>query len=675
MNNEVGHPRHRFEYSKRMAHAIRVLAMDAVEKAQSGHPGMPMGMADVATILYTDYFKFNPKDSLWPNRDRLILSNGHGSMLLYALAYLTGYPEMTIEQLQRFRQLGSITPGHPELHPHIGVETTTGPLGQGFANGVGMALAERVLAAEFGDGLVNHHTYVFAGDGCLMEGLSHEAASFAGHMGLGKLIVCFDDNAITIDGSTDLATSDDHLERFEAYDWHVQAIDGHNHQQIFEALDRARNDPRPSFIACKTVIGYGAPNKEGKAETHGSPLGKSEIEAARKFLNWSDPPFDIPQDILDLWRALPSRNDESYGQWQHVLKKLPKLVREEYLRRLQGDLPFAFKDAMYEKIRAFTTHRPTLATRQTSGEVIATLDTHLPELIGGSADLSGSNNTKAKAAQVITRHNYKGNYVHYGVREHGMAAIMNGIATHGGLIPFGGSFLVFTDYCRPPIRLAAMMKQRVIYVMTHDSIGLGEDGPTHQPIEHLASLRAIPNLYVLRPADPIEVAECWMIALEAKDHPSVLALTRQSVPTLRLDYLHGENLCRLGGYVMRTHDPLLPHAQVSLIATGSEVSLAIEAQKILEEQRISTQVVSLPCWELFDQQDPDYREQVLGQNCLRIAIEAASPFGWERYVKSPEHIIGLTTFGASAPYKDVYRHFGLTAENIVRHVKQQLEEK
>jgi transketolase len=675
MNTDNIHPRHRFENSKRMANAIRVLAMDAVEKAQSGHPGMPMGMADIATILYTDYFKFNPKDPLWPNRDRLVLSNGHGSMLLYALSYLTGYQEMTIEQIKQFRQWGSITPGHPELHRSVGVETTTGPLGQGFANGVGMALAEKILAAEFGDDVVNHYTYVFCGDGCLMEGLSHEAASFAGHMGLGKLIVCFDDNSVTIDGATELATSEDHMERFEAYDWHVQSIDGHNHQQIFEALDRARNDPRPSFIACKTVIGYGAPNKGGQAETHGAPLGEVEIKEARKFLSWDESAFEVPQDIMDLWRTVPHRNEEVYNLWQEALQKLPEAMKEGYLRRLDGELPENWREPFYEQIRFFTDNKPTIATRESSGTVIESMDQHIPELIGGSADLSGSNFTKSKAARVITLNNFKGNYIHYGVREHGMAAIMNGMALHEGLIPFGGSFLTFTDYCRPAIRLSAMMQQRVIYVMTHDSIGLGEDGPTHQPIEQLASLRAIPNLYVFRPADAVEVAECWMLALHAKQHPSVLALSRQAVPTLRLDYLYGENMCRMGGYVMRTHDPSFGHIQVSLIATGSEVSLAIAAQKLLEEEKICTQVVSMPCWELFDLQDDDYREQVLGQNCLRIAIEAASPFGWERYVHSPQNVIGISTFGASAPYKEIYRHFGLTAENIVRHVKRQLEEK
>jgi transketolase len=661
-----------FETCKLMANAIRILAMDAVEKAQSGHPGMPMGMADIATVLFSDFMKFNPQDPLWPDRDRFILSNGHGSMLLYALSYLTGYEEMTLDQLKSFRQFGSITAGHPELHRRIGVETTTGPLGQGMGNAVGMALAERILAAEFGEDLVNHYTYVCVGDGCLMEGISHEVASLAGHLGLEKLIVFFDDNAITIDGDTNLSNSENHQERFQSYGWHTQTIDGHNHQEIFEAISSAQEDPRPSFIACKTTIGYGAPQKGGTAAAHGSPLGPEEVQRVRKNFNWPHPPFEVPTEILDLWRNIGLKSRDIYQAWQKTLQNSSPALQETFHRRLKGELPSTWKESLYDKIRAFSEKQPTIATRQSSGEVIEMLMTEIPELIGGSADLGGSTNVKTKQSKVISRDHYKGNYIYYGVREHGMASTLNGLALHGGIIPFGSTFLVFSDYCRPSIRLAALMKQHVIFVMTHDSIGLGEDGPTHQPIEHLASLRAIPNLLVMRPADAVEVAECWMSALEHKSGPSLIALTRQAVPTLRHTYLYGENLSQLGGYVIRGSATHLPH--VTLLATGSEVALAIDVQKKLEELNIPAQVASLPCWALFDQQPQNYQDQVLGRKNLRIAIEAASPLGWEKYVQSPHHIIGLSSFGASANGHTLYQHFGFTIENIVRSVQQQLQE-
>ncbi len=649
-----------------MANAIRFLAIDAVEKAQSGHPGMPMGMADIATVLYTQFLKFDPSCPQWFDRDRFVISNGHGSMLLYALNYLTGYQGMTLDQLKNFRQLGSHTAGHPEKDQALGIETTTGPLGQGLANAVGFALGERILNAEFGDQVINHHTYVFAGDGCLMEGISHEAISFAGHLQLGKLILFFDDNQITIDGSTDLSTSDDQMARFQASQWHVQAIDGHDHQAISAAIIKAQQDPRPSMIACRTTIGYGAPHKAGTAAAHGAPLGEGEITETRDRLDWPYPPFAIPQKLLETWRDVGQQHVELRQDWDNRVTQLEPSQQHELQRRIAGTLPDNWQQGVQGLIKSFIANPPSQATRQLSQQVLDVLTPQLPEMIGGSADLTGSNNTRAKTMEIINKGNFAGHYVHYGIREHGMTAIMNGLALHGGFLPYGGTFLVFSDYCRPAIRLAALMKIQSIFIMTHDSIGLGEDGPTHQPIEHLASLRAIPNLYVFRPADGVEVAECWMLAVAKKDAPSLIALTRQKVPALRTTS-QTENLSARGGYVLHEASG---SRQVTLLATGSEVSIAVEARDILEGKGIPTAVVSLPCWRLFEEQTEAYRHMVLQPQSMRIAIEAASPFGWERFVGEQGVIIGLTDFGASSPAKDLFEHFGLTAEHIVQIVEE-----
>ncbi len=648
-----------------MANAIRALAMDAVEQAKSGHPGMPMGMADVATVLHSQFLKFDPARPDWPDRDRFVLSAGHGSMLLYALLYLTGYEDMTVEELRNFRQLGSRTAGHPEYGHAGGIETTTGPLGQGLGNAVGMALAERLLAAEFGPELVDHDTYVIAGDGCLMEGISHEAASLAGHLKLGRLIVLFDDNGISIDGPTDLAVSDDHLQRFESQGWHTLRCDGHDHKAIAQAIEAARRDPHPSLVACRTVIGFGAPNKQGTAATHGAPLGGEEIAAARGTLNWPHAPFEVPAPILEAWRGLGARGGNESAAWDLRLAAAEPTLRAEFERRQSGRLPDGFAPAMAALRQDIARDEPKAATRVSSQRVIEALADVVPELIGGSADLTGSNNTKAKSQAPVTPPSYDGRYIYYGVREHGMAAAMNGIALHGGLIPYGGTFLVFTDYCRPSIRLSALMKQRVVYVMTHDSIGLGEDGPTHQPIEHLASLRAIPNLKVLRPADAMETAECWELALANQDGPSVLALSRQGLPAVRHDGGE-ENWSSHGGYILA---PAESDRQVSLIASGSEVAIALEAKAQLAERGIYAAVVSMPCWELFAEQTPHYRDEVLGPGVLRIAIEAGSPFGWERWVGLDGVTIGLPSFGASAPAADLYRHFGISADAVVKAVE------
>ena len=644
---------------RRMADVIRVLAMDAVERAQSGHPGMPMGMADAATVLWSRFLKFDPARPLWPDRDRFVLSAGHGSMLLYALLHLTGYPGMSLDELKRFRQLGSRSAGHPEYGHAPGVETTTGPLGQGLGNAVGMALAERLLNARFGDGLVDHRTYVIAGDGCLMEGISQEAISLAGHLRLGKLIVLWDNNSITIDGSTALSTSEDQLQRFTAAGWDSVAVDGHDPEAVAAALRRARETELPSFIACRTTIGFGAPTKAGSAAAHGAPLGAAEIAVARQRLGWAEPPFVIPGDVAAWWRDVGARGADEAASWQRRLEAAPAALRTEFERRSEGALPPAF-DAAIAGIRAkFAAETPKLATRQSSGLVLDALSPVLPELVGGSADLTGSNNTKAKTQKVIRADDFSGNYLHYGIREHAMAAAMNGMAAHGGIIPYGGTFLVFTDYCRPSIRLSALMGLRVIYVMTHDSIGLGEDGPTHQPVEHLAALRAIPNLQVFRPADAVETAECWELALRSRHAPSVLALTRQSVPGLRRDPAAGNRSAR-GGYVLAEAEG---KRQVTLIATGSEVALALAARERLAARGIAAAVVSLPCWALFDAQPPGYRAEVLG-GAPRVAIEAASTFGWERYVGAGGTVIGMTGFGASAPAEELFRHFGLTPEAV-----------
>lgn len=650
-----------------MANAIRFLAMDAVEAAKSGHPGMPMGMADVATVLFRDFLNFDPLQPTWPNRDRFVLSAGHGSMLLYALLYLTGYPDMTIDELKAFRQLGSRTAGHPEYGHASGIETTTGPLGQGISNAVGMALGQALLAARFGVDLFDHFTYVIASDGDLMEGISHEAISFAGHLQLGKLIVLFDDNNISIDGPTSLAVSDNQPARFEAAGWHTQVIDGHDEAAIIKAIQAAKESDKPSLIACRTKIAFGAPKKEGTAASHGAPLGAEEIAATRLVLGWPHETFVVPDQILAVWRDVAKRGRALAATWKNQFKASPH--KSEITRRLQGELPEGWKKPLQDLIMQLQEEKPHQATRQLSQRVLEVLVDAVPELVGGSADLTGSNNTKANSQKDITSMDFAGAYIRYGVREHGMAAIMNGLSLSNLFIPYGGTFLIFSDYLRPALRLSALMKRQVIYVLTHDSIGLGEDGPTHQPIEQLAALRAIPNLNVFRPADGIETAECWALALEERDTPSVLALTRQALPTVRLNK-SPQNLCAQGGYVLR--DAKAPR-QVTLIATGSEVEIALKAQDQLEASGIAAAVVSLPCWRLFDQQSEKYRTGVLGLQTLRVAIEAAGSLGWERYVGMDGLIIGMKGFGASAPSEHLYEHFGITAEAVVEAVRAKLK--
>jgi transketolase len=648
---------------RRLANALRALAMDAVEKAKSGHPGMPMGMADVATVLWTKFLKFDPAAPDWPDRDRFVLSAGHGSMLLYALLHLAGFRDMTMEELKRFRQLGSKTAGHPEYGHAAGIETTTGPLGQGLANAVGMAVAERHLAARFGDEVVDHRIYVIAGDGCLMEGISQEAISLAGHLKLHKLIVLFDDNAISIDGPTTLATSEDQLARFAASGWTTLAIDGHDPAAIEDALTRAQSHNRPTLIACRTTIGYGAPTKAGTAGAHGSPLGAGEIAATRERLGWTHGPFEIPLDVLERWLAAGARGARAREQWEKRFAKQAGDRRVEFRRVQSGKLPMRELNAAVATLRAkIFADKPNIATRIASLNALEAITEAVPELIGGSADLTGSVGTKAKALTPLTIGKFGGRYVYWGVREHGMAAAMNGMALHGGVIPFSGTFLAFTDYCRPAIRLAALMNQRVIHVMTHDSIGLGEDGPTHQPVEHLAALRAIPNLAVFRPADALETLECWELALARRNGPSILALTRQNVPALRL-HAEDENRCAKGGYVLAEAEG--GDRQVTLIGTGSELALAVAARKLLAAEGIRAAVVSMPCWLLFDDQTGAYRRSVLGAvRTPKIAVEAGIAMGWERYLGAKSAFVGMTGFGASAPAPDLYRHFGITAEAI-----------
>jgi transketolase len=643
-----------------MANAIRALAMDAVERAKSGHPGMPMGMADVATVLFTRFLRFDAAAPDWPNRDRFVLSAGHGSMLLYALLYLTGYPGMDIEQIKSFRQLGSKTPGHPEYGHAPGIETTTGPLGQGLAAAVGMAIAERIWNARLGSELIDHHTYVLAGDGCLMEGISQEAITLAGHLKLGRLIVLFDDNGISIDGPTALSTSEDQIGRFEAAGWATARIDGHDPEAIAFALERARNESsRPWLIACRTVIGYGAPKKQGTAATHGAPLGAEEVRAAREKLGWNAPPFEIPAPVLAAWRSAGRRGEVLRASWSARWAKLDAQTRAAFADPAGGMIAGAIREAIErakEKAIAETARK---ATRQWSESVLDQLVPAVPGLIGGSADLTGSNNTKTGSQRVITARDFSGSYIHYGIREHAMAAAMNGLALYGGLIPYGGTFLVFSDYARPAMRLSAIMGQRVIYVMTHDSIGLGEDGPTHQPIEHLASLRAMPNMLVLRPADGVETAECWQLALERRHGPTVLALTRQAVVNLRRD-AGPENLCARGAYVLS--EPARPR-DVTLIATGSEVGLAAEAAGLLAGEGIAAAVVSMPSFELFREQSEGYRLKVLGE-APRVGIEAAVIQGWREWLRPGDAFVGLAGFGASAPGPALYEHFGLTPSRI-----------
>jgi len=643
-----------------MANAIRFLAMDAVQKANSGHPGLPMGAADIATVLFTRFLKFDPAHPGWHDRDRFILSAGHGSMLLYSVLHLLGYEDMSIEEIENFRQVGSKTPGHPEYGHAAGIETTTGPLGQGLANAVGFALAERILNAEYGDDIVDHHTYVLVGDGCLMEGISQEAITLAGHLKLNKLVVIFDDNGISIDGPVSLSDSTNQIARFEAAGWNTNSIDGHDPDAIALALEAAQSSDKPTMIAARTTIGFGAPTRAGSSKAHGSPLGAEEIAGARAALGWDHPPFEIPADIRDAWRIAGLRSGQARKNWEKRYTALDGEIRAEYDRRMRGDLPTALAGAMAEYKRKLIVDQPVVATRKASEMVLEVINAAVPETVGGSADLTGSNNTLTSGMTAVTAENYSGRFIHYGIREHGMAAAMNGLALHGGIIPYSGTFLVFSDYCRPAMRLSSLMGIRVIYVMTHDSIGLGEDGPTHQPVEHLAALRAIPNHLVMRPADAVETAECWEIALSSTDTPSTLALTRQGLPQLR-DEEEKDNQCALGAYEIAGCDG---DAEVTLFASGSEVSLAVEAKAVLEEAGHPARVVSVPCFELFEKQSAAYQKAIIGDAPVRIAVEAAVEMGWRRFIGEDGLFFGMHGFGASGPYKELYAHFGLTREAI-----------
>jgi transketolase len=650
---------------KLMANAIRALAMDAVEKANSGHPGMPMGMADVATVLYSKFLKFDPKNPEWADRDRFVLSAGHGSMLLYALNYLTGYDAITLDQIKNFRQLGAVTAGHPEAEHHAGIETTTGPLGQGISTAVGMALAERILNARYGDDLVSHYTYVIASDGDLMEGISHEACSLAGHLKLARLIVLYDDNGISIDGPTSLSYTENTPLRFQSYGWNTLECDGHNFVEIEAAIAQAQKSDKPTIISCKSHIGYGAPTKQGQASSHGSPLGKEEIAGARKFHEWGYGDFEIPPEVLKSWRDIGARGGADKKDWEARLSKSEK--KDEFSAAMKGDVSRDITPLIADLKKKFVSEKSKLATRQTSGVVLEALVPKLPVLVGGSADLTGSVNTKIKGAGIVSRDNYDGQYIHYGVREHGMAACMNGMALHGGLIPYSGTFLVFTDYCRPSIRLSALMKQRVVYVMTHDSIGLGEDGPTHQPVEHLASLRGIPNLNVFRPCDGVETAEAWELALTLKDTPSILALTRQGLPTLCED--RKENMVAKGAYILKENGKT---PQVTLFASGSEVEIAYKAYEILAGEGKKVRLISVPCMDLFCSQPDIYIDGILANDSVKVAVEAGIRQGWDCMIGPDGIFIGMNSFGASAPAEKLYQHFGITAEAVVEAVKKKI---
>ncbi len=644
---------------RQLANAIRALAMDAVQAANSGHPGMPMGMADVTTVLYSDYLKFDPADPAWPDRDRFVLSAGHGSMLAYATLHLAGYAHPTMDEIRGFRQLSSPCAGHPENFELAGVETTTGPLGQGLATAVGMAIAERHLNAIYGDDLVDHRTWVIAGDGCLMEGINHEAIGLAGHLKLGRLIVLWDDNRITIDGSTDLSTSEDVKARYAATGWHVGACDGHDPADVRRAIDAARVDERPSLIACTTIIGFGAPNKQGTSATHGAALGADEVAAARETLGWTAEPFVIPADIAAAWQAFGDAGKVLHAEWKNRLASNEK--KKDFEARIAGKVILGAAFKAY--LDGLVAEPPKVATRKASENTLTALTADIDALVGGSADLTGSNNTKTSSTKPLTRNDYSGRYIYYGIREFGMAAAMNGMALHGGVVPYGGTFLVFADYCRAAIRLSALQRQRVVYVMTHDSIGLGEDGPTHQPIEHLQSLRAMPNLLVMRPADAVETAECWALALAQTDRPTLLALTRQNLPPLRHDVT--ENLCAKGGYRLRD---ATAGRKVVLVATGSEVSLAMEVADRLEAAGQGADVVSMVSTELFDEQDAAYQADVLPDDALIVSIEAGTTFGWERYTGRHGLRFGIDSFGASAPIEDLFKHFGLTADAIAPQI-------
>ncbi|KQY34082.1 transketolase [Rhizobium sp. Root483D2] len=655
------------ENHDRMANAIRFLSMDAVEKANSGHPGLPMGAADVATVLFSRYLKFDPKAPLWADRDRFVLSAGHGSMLLYSLLYLTGYEDMTIEDIKQFRQLGSKTAGHPEFGHASGIETTTGPLGQGIANAVGMAIAERKLEEEFGSDLQNHHTYVLCGDGCLMEGISHEAIALAGHLKLSKLVLFWDDNNITIDGAVSLSDSTDQIARFQAVHWNTIRVDGHDPDQIAAAIEEAHKSDRPTFIACKTVIGFGAPNKQGTHKVHGSPLGAEEIAATRKALNWESEAFTVPADVLDAWRTAGGRSADAHKAWDGRLAATEATKKSEFTRRFAGTLPGDLDAAIDSYKKKLADTPPTVATRKASEDALEVINGIVPEMLGGSADLTPSNNTKTSQMKSITPTDFSGRYMHWGIREHGMAAAMNGISLHGGLIPYSGGFMIFSDYCRPSIRLAALMGIRVIHVLTHDSIGVGEDGPTHEPVEHMAALRAIPNLLMFRPADAVETAECWQQALKEQHRPSGLALTRQNLAPSRLTY-SAENLSAKGAYELIAAD----NAKVSIFASGSEVELAVKAAGELNGKGIATRVVSVPCFELFQEQPDDYRKAVIGDAPVKIAAEAAVRQGWDYFIGNDGDFVGMHSFGASGPAKDLFKHFGITSDAIVAAAEKKL---
>ncbi|MDC1127024.1 transketolase [Candidatus Pelagibacter sp.] len=640
-----------------LANCIRFLSIDAVQKANSGHPGMPMGMADVATVLFKNFLRFNPKNPNWLNRDRFVLSAGHGSMLLYSLLYLTGYKSISLNSIKNFRQLNSICAGHPEYHPNTGIETTTGPLGQGIANAVGFAIAEEILKKKIGKEIINHKTYVLAGDGCLMEGISHEAMSLAGHLKLKNLVMLFDNNSISIDGPTNLAVSDNYKKRFESYGWEYILIDGHNEQEIFKVLKKVQNAKKPTVISCKTKIGYGSPNKSGKSSSHGSPLGLDEIKLVRNSLNWNYKPFEIPNKILNEWKKIGKTGEKLENAWSKIYKKkkakINNLLKNNFTKILQTEKQNAIKELK------------SLATRKSSELTLNALTSIANNLIGGSADLAGSNNTKTKYHKIVKPGDFNGNYIHYGVREHAMSGIMNGLALHSNFIPYGGTFLIFSDYCKPSIRLSALMEQRVIYVMTHDSIGLGEDGPTHQPIEQLSGLRSIPNLNIFRPADRMETIECWEHALKSSKTPSVLSLTRQNLEPIRKK-VSNTNKCSLGAYeVLRTNKKI----HLTILASGSEVSLAIETSHKLAKDKIYSKVISMPCQDLFDKQSNSYQQKIINETKNIISIEAASTDCWKKYIGRDGLSFGIDTFGKSAPYKEIYKHFGLTAANIINKTK------